>query len=178
MDPICVDIFRVLYLRTNLLTSSPGKCVLWQGGGTPYGKMKVTWSGHQPRTEYVHRVAYTLHHLYAFTDFRPTRQISHLCHTKLCVNISHLSHESRDINMDRNRCAFRGSCSRAHKDVYGTYANCILWICSLLTNTCPIHVCIIQGSHGQGNGMGIIIFLQGQGIDREFCNWSEKFEIV
>jgi len=54
--------------------------------------------------------------------------ISHVCHSRLCINADHLSHEPHDVNMDREGCQRLGRCT-GHKLDGKQFAPCILQRC-------------------------------------------------
>ena len=43
-------------------------------------------------------------------DMNLNYDVSHLCHLKSCVKISHLNHESRSTNLKRRQCDKDGEC--------------------------------------------------------------------
>ena len=94
-------------------------CKLWHGGFSTsgYARLMLTvpgWgTGYQP----VHRLVYVL----AGNTEKKYHEMSHLCHRKKCIKISHLSHEPRHVNQQRNICKPEGHCFG-----HGDFANCIL----------------------------------------------------
>ena len=81
-------------------------CWIWQGasnggsGDDRYGAMKVCWPGGS-RTMHTHQVSFALYNQrYAARD----KQISHLCHNKLCCFAPHLVEETKEENESRNMC--------------------------------------------------------------------------
>ena len=47
---------------------------------------------------------------------RPNFEISHLCHTKLCIQTTHVSYEPKSINEKRKLCEKHEKCSKDHID--------------------------------------------------------------
>ncbi|KAI8486496.1 hypothetical protein Bbelb_357310 [Branchiostoma belcheri] len=95
-------------------------CLIWTGARTTsgYGKIKVTCCGRE-QTLRVHRALYFLE-----TDLQSmdsTKQVSHLCNEKLCVNTAHLSLEENVVNMQRKNCFSERRCTG-----HVGYADCII----------------------------------------------------
>lgn len=89
------------------------ECLIWTGekDRLGYGYLRVTHKGKRLRLR-THRLAFhlanvdlALHH---------AMHVSHLCHTKLCLNVSHLSYETKTVNNSRKRCMFDGECHGHH----------------------------------------------------------------
>lgn len=94
-------------------------CRIWQKSvsSSGYPQIKVTvhsWGG---KPQSVHRLVYFL----SGGEITPGDQISHLCHNRLCVEVTHLSSEPPAINSQRNNCKTENNCA-GHEP----YANCLL----------------------------------------------------
>lgn len=95
-------------------------CHLWTGGNVStygYGTIRIVFRGKRKRF-FVHRLLYFIEVKH---ELCPTFHVSHLCHTKLCINFKHLSYESKAVNESRNICKKNGECT-GHKG----YKKCIL----------------------------------------------------
>ena len=110
-------------LRQRILsrTRLDGECHVWTGDihKSGYGLFKFTSpKNHKRMTVRVHRF---LFYLYGFPCMTG-RDVSHLCHNKACVNVNHLSLETRAINNQRKTCV-------AEKKCFGhvNYRDCILF---------------------------------------------------
>lgn len=98
-------------------------CILYTGRHDKdgYGVIDIKLKGakrHSPMN--VHRIRYMIHVQkikLTPSDFH----VSHLCHTKNCVNISHLSFEPSYINNSRQHCFSEKKCTS-----HGNYKDCIL----------------------------------------------------
>ena len=109
-------------------------CVLWQGGRTRdgYGKLSVPWEvkegGHMKIHRKEERVSRMMHlimyNLNRKCDLPPqTWEMSHLCHTRLCVLPDHLILEPKAINQERRHCVQQQLCTKSHNG----YPDCFLW---------------------------------------------------
>ena len=106
-------------------------CVLWTGATTQsgYGKLKIAWR--QPdgatvsKIERAQRIVYMIKlQITVKAEFPVSTvmmdgsiqplEVSHLCHTRLCVNPDHLSLEPRCINQEREHCRNQGVCAGQH----------------------------------------------------------------
>ena len=100
-------------------TQIVGNCHIWTGkcNSSGYGFLKFTFRGRQIKCR-VHRLAFFLRHNVLLM---PNMHVSHLCHTKLCLRVEHLSYEPQRINNNRTVCKNEGMC-------YGHYAfpSCLL----------------------------------------------------
>lgn len=102
-------------------------CCLWTGqakesrpGGTKYGVVNVRFPGSAKWTKvYAHRLAFMLH--FHILEIEKNMHISHLCHSSLCVNHSHLSKEPPLVNNQRRMCVNEGICI-----THEPYARCML----------------------------------------------------
>ena len=105
---------------------------IWTGSvkickGAIYGRFHYTEYGTgKYMDKLVHRAMYIIgHHLITLEpnldDFGHPYDVSHRCHNKLCINLSHLSLEPRAINNNRNICKNEKKCTQDHEG----YANCI-----------------------------------------------------
>ena len=61
-------------------------------------------------------------------DFDLSKDISHLCHKRSCVKLSHLNHESRAINNARKHCLKALSCAGHDPE-----PDCLFWVCVSLS---------------------------------------------
>ena len=95
-------------------------CHLWAGPTSRdgYGYLQIVLRG-KSRKLAAHRLSFFIGHDFARLD--PHLHVSHLCHNKLCVNLSHLSLEPASINLSRTTCVRRNACN-GHKG----YRNCRL----------------------------------------------------
>ena len=121
------------------------KCHIWKGAYTPsvYSVLRCSFRGKRLRLK-AHHALYYLENKHAMSS---KMHVSHLCHSKLCVNIKHLSYGPQSINK-RKICAHEGSlctwkCFQAvsclqwcsHSQIYlPTVSNCStlifrLWYC-------------------------------------------------
>ncbi|KAI8494528.1 hypothetical protein Bbelb_277540 [Branchiostoma belcheri] len=98
------------YIKQKLLKKSAvaeSGCVLWTGyverDGYGTTKVKSHFDGR--------RFTLTVHRMH----------VSHICHQKLCLNVSHLSYEPPAVNLQRTSCVREGRCTG-----HGTYKECIL----------------------------------------------------
>lgn len=95
-------------------------CILWCGTSDcyGYGVKRVKWPDGIQKLEKAHRVAYMAHHkLCSLPQLDETGlqlDVSHLCHTKLCINPAHLVLETHTSNMSRNHCRAARVCSLEH----------------------------------------------------------------
>ena len=85
-------------------------CHLWVGSRDRYGYgiFRMTFRDRRLGLP-AHRVAY-----FIYRDFRRLHRayhVSHLCHNKLCVNVSHMSLETQKVNKNREGCLLQGSCN-------------------------------------------------------------------
>jgi hypothetical protein len=88
---------------------NPGLCHIWTGpqNKDDYGFVRVMFRGVR-KNVCAYRLAYFL-----ATDCRPLSEefhVSHRCHNKLCVNVSHLSLELSNVNRKRDICRDDGEC--------------------------------------------------------------------
>ena len=102
--------------------SGGGDCILWTGGVDRhgYGRMKVTWPNGSKSEVGSHRLAFMLENkllkseMPTHDEYNQPLDISHLCHHKACVNVTHLVMEPRCINNDRKHCRNLNYCSGQH----------------------------------------------------------------
>ena len=94
-------------------------CRLWgkSTASNGYPQLKVTVQSWGSKPQSVHRLVYYM----AGNTSTPGHEISHLCHNKLCVEVSHLSSEPPAVNSQRNNCRGENICSG-----HGAYADCLL----------------------------------------------------
>jgi len=96
-------------------------CRLWTEGvsGSGYPRMRVKMDG-QPSIQFgVHQVVYSFN--FRIPLNQPGYDVSHRCHTRLCIRVEHLSYEPKLVNAQRNDCRFQNHCQGHHP-----YLNCIL----------------------------------------------------
>ena len=84
-------------------------CCLWQArtDRQGYGILRLTYQGHIMSLK-AHRLAF-----YLANDCQPFNvdlHVSHMCHTKKCIEVSHLSLEPALINNRRKSCQLQGIC--------------------------------------------------------------------
>ena len=91
-------------------TNNPHRCALWTGRKTNsgYPRISITIKGKVSCDVLVHRLVYFIGH--PQDTGSTSMDVSHRCHTKLCVNPDHLLLESRRENNARKACARRGKC--------------------------------------------------------------------
>lgn len=117
LDPeLCLQLKHELSMHTELV----GSCHLWLGQTDRYGYgfKRLTLNGSRMQLK-VHRLAYFLESAHILN---PKMHVSHLCHNKTCVRLSHLSYEPQAVNNARKSCSLTKECS-GH---YG-YEDCIIW---------------------------------------------------
>lgn len=93
-------------------------CHIWRGAVNKdgYGIYRPSLRGKQLKVT-VHRFIYYIHNM---DRFDKQLHISHLCHNKQCVNISHLSMEPQSVNNSRKTCVAEGQCTG-----HGTHGGCL-----------------------------------------------------
>lgn len=103
---------------------NPPHCLLWtmSCSGSGYPQMKI---GKVFESRFGSKPVNPAHILYAFKNDIAiddgTKEISHLCHNKMCLNVDHLSYELKIINLQRKHCVSIGGACIGHTG----YANCI-----------------------------------------------------
>jgi len=94
------------YLKHRILskTTEDGDCLQWGGeiSSWGYGVFRFTFAKKRYKVK-VHRFLYFLSS-FKSSNFDPIMQVSHICHNKLCVNLSHLSLEDAGVNNQRKIC--------------------------------------------------------------------------
>lgn len=104
-------------------TSEINNCILYTGREDKhgYGVVDIKLPGttrHRPMN--VHRITYMIH--VRLTKLSPSHfHVSHLCHSKKCVNIKHLSFEPPHINNARQNCYSEKRCTS-----HDQYQDCLL----------------------------------------------------
>ena len=85
-----------------------------------YGVKRVTWPDGAVKLERTHRLVYMMTHGY-LRDTIPRLdarglglEVSHLCHSRACVEPSHLTLEAHHINISRHLCLEKGYCTKEH----------------------------------------------------------------
>ena len=82
-------------------------CLFWHGGfARGYARLKLTVEGWGAGYQPVHRLVYVL----AGKTEIDQHEMSHLCHTKKCIKLSHLSNEPKHVNQQRNTCNHEKVC--------------------------------------------------------------------
>lgn len=106
-------------------------CILWTGARTTsgYGKFKVDWilpdGSTDNHIERAHRIVCMLKMNITVKDHFPRStvmadgsvkqlEVSHLCHTRLCVTPDHLNLEPGTTNHERRHCRNQGLCTGGH----------------------------------------------------------------
>ena len=94
-------------------------CILWEmstdGAGYPQMKLGAEFDsrfGKRPQSPV--RILYSIYN--NLTLNFPNFEMSHLCHTPLCIQTTHVSYEPQSINSRRNICRDNRKCSRDHVD--------------------------------------------------------------
>lgn len=115
LKKVAMEAFFKLYkekISDKSVVAPNGDCVLWTSTTSKDGKYGVLSYKHPTENKWkkitVHRLAYMLSINNLNID--PNLDCSHLCHNSLCVNVEHLSLESKPINNNRNTCLRRGFC--------------------------------------------------------------------
>lgn len=97
-----------------------GSCIVWTGSQDKYGYgiHRITICGKRVKLR-VHRLSCYLGNCEQILSREI--HVSHLCHTKLCIRLEHLSYESPAVNNSRKECSTSGECI-GHRG----YSSCIL----------------------------------------------------
>jgi hypothetical protein len=109
-------------LDANCQPHENGQCVIWTGyvGKNGYGQFRYKDPRDAPnanhRTRTSHRVALMLR--CRNFDVPASRQASHLCNNKLCLNVEHLVFEGNSNNNLRKTCFSQSRCC-GHFDIDG-----------------------------------------------------------
>ena len=101
-------------------------CLLWTGASDKkgYGVVSVVWPDAKRRHMRVHKAAFL-----AYNQLLPEqvmhvpsaqKDVSHLCHSPMCVEFEHLNLEDHAVNNGRKVCHTQGFCSGHHQ-----HPNCI-----------------------------------------------------
>lgn len=111
-----IENFRLKLKCTNVKS---GDCLLWSGAQrNSYGIWEIRFNGSKQKIP-VHRLAYFLNH--NCESLPSFLHVSHLCHNKLCIEVSHLSLEPPGINNNRQICKHEGECHGHHG-----YQHCLI----------------------------------------------------
>ena len=101
---------RIFLLKQMLSQNSTSQndCLIWTGPVTKtgYGIYKLTHRGRRWNLK-VHRLAFYLH---LEAPLPRDKHVSHICHTKTCIKICHLSLEPQSVNNSRLVCKNEGYC--------------------------------------------------------------------
>lgn len=83
-------------------------CHLWIGAVNKdgYGIYRPSFRGKQIKVT-VHRFIFYINNM---DNFDTHMHISHLCHNKQCIKLSHLSMEPQSVNNSRKSCVAEGQC--------------------------------------------------------------------
>ena len=106
-------------------TEDPGTgCKIWGRAvtGSGYPTMTLTvrgWNKSKSKNHSVHRLVY----VFAGNPEKNKHEMSHLCHRKTCIQLTHLSHEPAFVNMQRNVCKKEKQCFG-----HGDWGNCISFV--------------------------------------------------
>lgn len=111
-------------INKNSTNSRNSDCILYTGRHKKngYGVIDVKFPG-KPRYVpiHVHRLVYMINvRLTKLTP--PEYHVSHLCHTKDCVNFSHLTLEPQHVNNARQNCLSEKRCNKTHSP----YPDCLI----------------------------------------------------
>ena len=123
---IMADFFERAHAKLRARTmreNGPHGCLYWVGAvaRTGYGRMLVTMDDGTKQILRVHRVAYMVaHHLTPgqVPQKTPTGEqldVSHICHSKECVEPTHLVLEPHSTNNVRKICFNQGFCTNLHQ---------------------------------------------------------------
>lgn len=106
-------------LRNTILENT---CLIWQGKSRAgqYGRVCFQYPGQGPGSVQmsVSRAVFILHHRRPDLVGGGEGDVSHRCQRPLCINLKHLTLESRSANTQRRTCKRDGSC-------YGCQPPCI-----------------------------------------------------
>ena len=123
LDPALLSPQAIASYLDKIQTKSmqQGACRVWQGplGGQTYPKMRVRVPGHGYPQYRVHQIVLTLNRQVVLNT--PNHEVSHLCHDKKCVEVTHLEYEPKVVNVQRNSCVTEGHCLG-----HGPHQNCLL----------------------------------------------------
>lgn len=109
------------YLKKTTGPVGPHDCLLWTGckkegrGKLVYGRVVNPFPDLDVQRMHVHRAVYYLSVGQSpAVENEPKSEISHLCHTPLCIKPSHLVKESHTRNQERMTCKAQGHCTGGH----------------------------------------------------------------
>lgn len=113
---------EILKKIENKSRQSENSCILYTGRikKTGYGMIDVRFPGmdrHIPM--HVHRVRYMIH-IRTFKLTPSEFHVSHLCHNRICINVSHFSFEPAHVNNSRQNCFSEKRCTK-----HCPYPDCI-----------------------------------------------------
>ena len=119
-----------IYKKSKIDCSNSKGCVIWSGSKTTnghYGKKRVTWPDGYRETAKVHklvmmtilkkRVKRHIPILATVNDKKVKLEVSHICHSSLCVNPKHLLLETHERNMERRTCRVQKLCTQTHHPI-------------------------------------------------------------
>lgn len=121
-DSLACQLLEKIMKKT--IQSETKNCILYTGRHDKYGYgvIDVKFPGmsrYNPMQ--VHRLRYLIHvHLLKLTP--SDYHVSHLCHTKNCLNVTHLSFEPPHVNNSRQNCNGENRCTQKH----APYADCLI----------------------------------------------------
>lgn len=92
------------------------ECIIW-GSITKYARISYFSISLKKRSYfYCHNLIYFFTFgKYLKKEGKISYEISHLCHKKGCVNLNHLTRESKSVNENRKKCSKKGYCTNNHK---------------------------------------------------------------
>ena len=97
-------------------------CKIWRGAlsGSDYPTMTLTVKGwDKSKNQPVHRLVY----VFAGNPEKKLHEMSHLCHRKKCIELTHLSHEYAFVNVQRTNCKREEQCFG-----HGDWPDCISFV--------------------------------------------------
>lgn len=127
----CEGNFQAILAKLMLKTTGPQGvhgCVLWTGAKSDakakviYGRVVNPFPDTGVKRIFAHKAIFYLNEGHSPAvgegeidgETGSVYEISHLCHTPLCVNINHLVREPHAVNLERIHCKQQGHCTRAH----------------------------------------------------------------
>ena len=116
-----VDFKKYERKLANLYEINEHDCHIWtKCTRGKYGRINTQLISGCWHTMNAHRLKYMVVHRMSFMQMEEF-DVSHLCHTPLCINIEHLSLEPSHVNLSREKCFNRGKC-----DGHAPFAGCRL----------------------------------------------------
>ena len=111
---------KTLYSEKSSSSSSLSNCLIWgkSVNSSGYPQMRFSFPGKCSKFFIVHRMLYALQRN-AVLDKPPN--VSHSCHSKLCVEVEHLVYEPSVVNAQRRSCVTFARCCG-----HSPYPDCML----------------------------------------------------